>query len=478
MNVGKAPLITLIVLALALGAAAAWPTEGIPNLGEVLLLAALFFAVLALFFLVLPRFFKRPMQIFWGMVLGALAGWALHAMDRAELMTDYFGIFGTLFIQLLTMVIVPLVFVTIVSGVSTMGDARRLGRLGGKTILYYCCTTAIAVLIGLMCVNVIQPGRGTVDVDRILAVQEEEAEREPTLGMQVQENVLPAIVPDVDIGRVPILPLIFSAIFLGAVMAAYAEKTQPAIDFFKAMDYAIIQVVLWVMYLAPIGVFALMGRAIATMGLEYIPMLAQYVLTVVLGLGLHFFVLVFGVLVVLGRISPIRFVRGMAPAIQLAFSSSSSSATLPVTMDCATRRVGSSRKVSSFMLPLGATINMDGTALYVAVAALFVSQVYAMDLSLGEQLMVFITAVAVSVGTAGIPGASVGLMTIIFASVGIPVEGIGIVIGVDRFLDMCRTLVNINGDAVGTVVISQTEGEMGEPETAAEAASPEAAPAP
>lgn len=477
MSVAKAPIIALVGLALALGTAAAWPSEGIPGVGHVLLLTALFFAVFALFFLVLPRFFKRPMQIFWGMALGAFAGWAFHATGHGELMTDYFGIFGTLFIQLLTMVIVPLVFVTIVSGVATMGDARRLGRLGGKTILYYCCTTAIAVFIGITCVNIIQPGRGTVDVDRITAAQEEEAEREATLGMQIQENVLPAIVPDVDVGQVPILPLIFSAIFLGAVLAAYAERTQPAIDFFRAMDYAIIQVVLWVMYLAPIGVFALMGRAIATMGLEYVPMLAQYVLTVVLALGLHFVVLVFGVLVLLGRISPVRFLRGMAPAIQLAFSSSSSSATLPVTLDCATRRVGSSRKVSSFMLPLGATINMDGTALYVAVAALFVSQVYGMDLTLAEQLMVFITAVAVSVGTAGIPGASVGLMTIIFASVGIPLEGIGIVIGVDRFLDMCRTLVNINGDAVGTVIISQSEGEMGEPETDTAAAQPDTTPA-
>ncbi|MFO7775666.1 MAG: dicarboxylate/amino acid:cation symporter [Candidatus Hydrogenedentota bacterium] len=465
MNIRIGPFLAFLALALFLGFGSVWPEEGLPPLLSGLGHSLLFLAVFVLFVYLLPHYFNRPMQIFWGMLLGVLAGWGLTALDREVLVTDYFGIFGTLFIQLLTMVVVPLIFASIVSGVANIGDVRRLGGLGAKTLGYYCCTTALAVLIGLLCVNLIRPGVGQEHLEeQIASVEEAEEEREPTLGSRIQDRVLPEIIPNVNISAVPIIPIIFSALLFGAVLAAIPNETEPALRFFQAVDKAIIQIVLWIMYLAPIGVFALMGNVIATMGLEYIPMLALYVFTVIAALALHFVVLVFIVLPLLGGISPKRFLRGMAPAIQLAFSSSSSSATLPVTMDCATRRVGSSKKISSFMLPLGATINMDGTALYQAVAVLFIAQVYAVGLTLPEQFLVFLTAVVVSIGTAGIPGASVGLMSIVLASVGLPLEGIGIVIGVDRFLDMCRTLVNINGDAVGTVVVSQLEHDMGEPD--------------
>ncbi len=465
MNIRIGPLAAWLALALFLGVGSVWPEEGAPPFFPALGHSALFFGVFFLFFYILPHYFQLPMQIFWGMLLGLLAGWGLTAMDQMALVTDYFGIFGTLFIQLLTMVILPLIIASIISGVANIGDVKRLGGLGAKTLGYYCCTTAVAVFIGLLCVNVIRPGAGQEDLeDRVAAMEEAEEEREATLGSQIQDNVLPQIVPHINIGAIPIIPIIFASILLGAVMAAVGKETEPALRFFQAIDKAIVQLVLWIMRLAPIGVFALMGGVVATMGLEYIPMLGLYVATVILALTLHFAVLVFVVVPTLGGTSPKVFLRGMAPAIQLAFSSSSSSATLPVTMDCATRRVGASKRISSFMLPLGATINMDGTALYQAVAVLFIAQVYGIGLTLPEQFLVFLTAVMVSIGTAGIPGASVGLMSIVLASVGLPIAGVGIVLGVDRFLDMCRTVVNINGDATGSVLLSRLEGEMGEPE--------------
>jgi len=214
------------------------------------------------------------------------------------------------------------------------------------------------------------------------------------------------------------------------------------------------------MYLVPIGVFALMAVAVSAMGLGYLATLAKYVFTVLLGLGAHFALLTCVLVPLLGRLSPARFLRGMAPAFELAFSTSSSSATLPVTIECATERVGVGKTVASFMLPLGATVNMDGTALYQAVASLFVAEVYGLDLGMQQQFMVFATAVIVSVGAAGIPGASVGMMVIVLASAGIPAEGVGIILGVDRFLDMSRTLVNVTGDAVGSVVVARSEGQL------------------
>jgi len=455
----------MVAIALFLGSASVWPEEGMPSIGALLAHSAIILVSLVVFFLMLPRWFTQPIQILVGMIGGVAVGWILGRVGMAQLVSDYLGIFGTLFILLLKMVIVPLVFVSIVCGVAGIGDVRRLGSLGVKTLVFYFCTTGIAVLVGLICVNALKPGIGQEHVRQ----EETAADEEVALstGMKIQQKVLPEFVHNPIMAQQPILAVIFFALLLGAALASDAEKTAPALRFFQAMDHAMVTLVLWIMLLAPMGVFALMGNAIATMGLDYIASLAKYVFTVVFGLMLHFALLVFVILPLLGRISPMRYLRGMAPALQLAFSTSSSSATLPVTIDCASRRVGVSRHVCSFMLPVGATINMDGTALYQAVAALFIAQVYGIHLGVHEQFMVFMTAVVVSVGTAGIPGASVGLMSIVLSAVGLPLEGIGIVIGVDRFLDMCRTVVNITGDSVGAVVVGRSEGELGEPETGA-----------
>ena len=454
-------LAMILVLSLVLGAASV-REDGqfrgvIPALGH----GAILLAAMVVFLQILPRRCSLPVQIFIAMVIGVAAGWGLAAANHVTFVTDYVAIFGRLFILLLKLVIIPLIFVSIVCGVAGIGDVRKLGPLGAKTLGFYFCTTGVAVLIGLACVNIIQPGAGREALQEdARQIQEANEDETPSLGLRIQQDILPTIIRNpIMAGQNPLV-VIFFALLLGAALATIGDEAEPALRVFRAFDKAFITLVLWIMVLAPLGVFALMCKAIATLGLDYVATLAKYCFTVVLALGLHFALLVGVIVPVLGRISPMRFLRGMAPALQLSFSTSSSSATLPVTIDCASRRVGADQNVCSFMLPIGATINMDGTALYTAVASLFIAQVYGVELTLAQQLMVFATAVVVSVGTAGIPGASLALMTIILGAVNLPVEGIGIILGVDRFLDMCRTTVNITGDSVGAVVVSRSEGVM------------------
>lgn len=475
------------LLAIVLGSLILGCVSAQTPVGYSLATALLHFIVLAsaqiLFFYVLPKFMKQPMQILAAMIVGIFVGWLLQRIGHEAFVLDYIGIYGRLFILLLKLVVLPLIFVSIVCGVAGIGDIARLGRLGGKAIAYYLCTTVVAVAIGLLFVNLIQPGRHTEglvipDATSQVGVSDagqgegegegEGVAQEPapiSFGRTIQDKILPAFIQNpIMAGQNPLV-IIFFALLLGAALAAQKEISASAINVFRGLDRAFITIVLWVMKLAPIGVFALMSVAIARLGLDYITTLALYCITVLLALGLHWCLLIFVLLGLVLRVSPRRFIKGMAPAFELAFSTSSSSATLPVTIDCASRRVGVDKDVANFMLPIGATINMDGTALYQAIAALFIAQVYGIDLSIGQQLGIFFIAVAMSVGAAGIPGAGLALLVPILGWANIPIEGIGIVAGVDRFIDMCRTFVNVSGDSVGTVLITKSEGSdlaMGE----------------
>jgi Na+/H+-dicarboxylate symporter len=473
MNIPYKSLASFAVLsALIIGAGAFYDSDEFDVVGF-LVDAFVFFAVLAVFFSVLLKRMGLPVQILAAMILGVAAGWLLTAVGKQALVTDYIAIFGELFILLLKMVVVPLVFVSVLLGVAGLGDIRKVGALGGKTIGYYLGTTGIAVIIGLLCVNLIAPGKGLESIrgqleeeQAALQAAEEagEAGETPSVstGMTIQKTVLPGFFQSpvrTDSNGVPILAIIMFALLLGAALTANGEKSDTAIKMFQGIDAAMVTLVLWIMTLAPIGVFALMAKAIATLGIDYVVQLAAYVVTVFAALVIHFVVLVFLIARFAGGVSPMRFLKGMAPAFELAFSTSSSSATLPVTIQCATERVGVNQGVARFVLPIGATINMDGTALYTTVASIFVAQVYGLDMGFEQQIMVFLTATIVSIGTAGIPGASLALMSVIFTAVGIPLEGIGLVAGVDRILDMCRTTVNITGDSVGAAVIARSEGE-------------------
>jgi Na+/H+-dicarboxylate symporter len=449
-------------VALLLGLGAAWPLDAPPTWLRGGTQAAALFGVLVVFAVLLPGRMKLPGQIFVAMVGGTLAGWAATLLGAGDFVSDYLGIFGTLFVLLLKVVVVPLIFVAVLCGVAGVGDARKLGALGAKTIAYFLATSSLAVFTGLIIVNLFQPGAGRAALQDVVA-EETVVETALNLGQRIQQDLLPALIQNpIMAGQSPIV-VIFMALLIGAALASLEARGEPALRFFQAMDAAFVTIIRWVMILAPIGVFALMARVIAELGVGYVITLAKYCATVLLGLTVHFLVLTLVLCRVFGGVSPLRFLRGMIPAFELSFSTSSSAATLPVTIDCVSDRVGADRGIAGFVLPVGATINMDGTALYVSIASLFVAQVYGVDLSLGQQFMVFLTAVLVSIGTAGIPGASIGLITIVLTSVGLPPEGIGIVIGVDRLLDMSRTVVNVTGDAVGAVIISRSEGKLQHP---------------
>jgi len=450
------------LVAAFLGAASAWPLDS----GAALLRAGarvvLLWAVEVAFLVVLPRRLALPWQIFVAMVGGVLGGWAVTRWDDPAFISDYLGVFGVLFILLLTVVIIPLIFVSVLCGVAGIGDVRKLGRLGAKTIVYFLSTTSIAVIIALTLVNLLQPGVGRESLkDQVR--EEQEAAATASVGARIQKDVLPTIIRNPIMADQSPIVVIFVALLLGAALATLGEAGLPAVRVFDALNLAFIAIIRWVMFLAPIGVFALMARVIAELGLGYVVTLGKYCLTVLLGLAVHFCVLSCVLCPLIARVSPLRFLRGMVPVFEVAFSTSSSAATLPVTLDATTRRIGADRNIANFVLPMGVTINMDGTALYVAVASLFIAEVYGISVPFQGQLMVFLTAVLVSVGTAGIPGASIGLLGIILQSIGAPLEGIAIVVGVDRLLDMSRTVVNVTGDSVGALIISRTEGALRDP---------------
>lgn len=458
-------LLAFAVIGVVFGAAALWPLEGAAWAGPALGYAAFTFAALAVFVLALPKAFGLPVQVFIAMVAGIAAGWGFRTAGAEAFIIEYLGVFGTLFILLLKVVIVPLIFVSIVCGVAGIGDVRKLGKLGVKTLVYYVGTTAIAVTIGLVMVNVMRPGIGRENLKEVReeAAAMEAAQEDVSLGLILQDEVFPKIIQNPIMAGQDVIAVIFFAILLGAALAALGSKADAALATFRGLDQALITIIMWVMALAPIGVFALMAKVITELGLDYLVTLAKYTVTVLGGLAAHFCVLTLLLIPLLARISPRRFLTGMAPAFEVSFSTSSSSATLPVTIRCATENVGADKNIANFMLPIGATVNMDGTALYVTVASIFIGQVYGIPMPLHSQVMIFLTAVMVSVGTAGIPGASIGLMAIILNAAGIPAEGVGIVIGVDRILDMSRTVVNITGDSVGSVVLSRSEGLLEDP---------------
>lgn len=374
---------------------------------------------------------------------------------------------GTLFLNLLKMIAIPLVLASLVVGASSLGDVRQMARIGGKTIAFYLATTALAVSIGLVVANVVQPGTrlpaGTSE--RLMA--EYGGGVADKISQQLDFNVLEFL-----IGLVPVNPfdalaggdmlhIVFFAVFLGLVLSVIPQaKSEPVIRFFDGLSEATIRMVEVVMLLAPFGVFALMAATVADFGFGILATLAWYVATVVVGLLLHVLIAYLPVLRLLGKMKISAFFRGFRRAQLLAFSTSSSAATLPVSMECV-EEMGVPNKISSFVLPLGATVNMDGTALYQGVATLFIAQVYGIPLDFGAQLTVVLTATLASIGTAPVPGVGLIMLIIVLRSVGVPPEGIAIILGVDRLLDMLRTIVNITGDAVAAVIVSASEGVLG-----------------
>ncbi|MGA0869664.1 MAG: dicarboxylate/amino acid:cation symporter [Planctomycetota bacterium] len=417
-------------------------------------------------------------QILIAMALGIGYGLIAAQTGSTQHVDDWIKPFGTLFLNLLKMIAVPLVLFSLVAGVASLDDTSKIGRIGGKTIALYLATTAIAITIGLVVVNIFRPGSGiSAELRESLrsgfAQMAEDKVRAAEDVSIVQQLI--GIVPTnpfAALANSEMLQIVFFALMLGVALTRLNSKRPVAhvVSVFQLLSDGIIEMVHLIMKIAPIGVFAMLASVLADLGEDpeqtgqLLGALLGYMGTVVLALVLHG-VLVYGLLIRgMARIPVKRFAKAMLPAQLLAFSSSSSAATLPVTIDCVEKGVGVDEEASSFVLPLGATINMDGTGLYQGVAAVFIATVYGMDLSLLQQAEIVLTATLASIGTAAVPGVGIVMLTIVLKQVGVPLEGIALILGVDRPLDMCRTVLNVTGDATVCTVVARSEGLLHEGE--------------
>ena len=381
-----------------------------------------------------------------GLIVGAIFGPAAAAIKPI----------GTVFINLIKMLIVPLIFVSLVCGVTSMHDAQKMGRIAVKTIVIYLLTTAVAISIGLGLGTLLQPGSG-VDITAAAAVEAREA---PTL-----VDTLVGLFPTNPLAAMAdgnVLQIIVFAILFGIAINLAGEAGAKIRQFFEWMAEVIYKLTGIVVALAPYGVFALMAWVAGTYGMDVLLPLGMVILAVYVGCVLHAIIVYGGAISLVAKLNPIRYFQGIAEAQAVAFTTTSSSGTLPVTMSCTQKNLGVSRGVSSFVLPLGATINMDGTALYQGVCALFVAQAFGIDLGFGQYVTIILTATLASIGTAGVPGAGLIMLSLVLTSVGLPLEGVAIIAGIDRILDMARTALNVTGDGMVSVLVAKSEGELDE----------------
>ena len=388
-----------------------------------------------------------------GMVLALVMGGAARSSETVMGMVGWVSWMGVLFKQLLLVIIHPLVLASMVVGIVNLGDIRKVGGLAVKGLGYFTMTTCIAVVLGIVLVNVFQPGAG---VDLSLGGETPDTLVERGFGdffLEMMKNTFKN--PFASLANGDVLAILAFGIGLGAVLSTMGEHGKPLVDVFRALNGAMMRLTDWVMWLAPLGVFGLLTKVVAEQGFDAITALGSYVFVVVTGLVVHGALILPAIGWGLGGVPPWKFFAGIKNALAVSFSTASSAATLPVTMDCCENNLGVKPRVAGFVLPLGATVNMDGTALYEAVAAMFIAQVYGIELGLGQQVLVFITATTAAVGAAGIPGAGLITMTLVLTAVGLPIEGIGLILAVDRMLDMVRTTVNVAGDATGAVVLDR-----------------------
>ncbi len=392
----------------------------------------------------------------------------LRSIENQTLLAILFGIFlgiffpdfilkfhllGEIFLRLLKMTIAPLIFASVYVSAAGLGSLKRLKDVGGKTFLYYLFTTSLAVFTGLVAVNLLRPGAAPGEIPAKISIK----------GLSFSDLILGLIPrnPVKCVAEGEVLPIIFFALLFGFATLVLPESRRKLLfEFFEAFNDALIVLVRWIIRLTPLGVLAIVGGIVAKKGLSPLFELSEYVFTVVLGLGFHAGMTLSLLLYFLGRTNPWWYFQQVREAILVAFSTASSSATLPISLEIAEEKGGIPKKIAGFVLPLGATINMDGTALYEAVAAMFIANLYHVSLSLGDQIIIFLTATLASIGAAGIPSAGLVTMTLVLQSVGLPLEGIGLILAVDRFLDMLRTAVNVWGDLIGARLIARLSGEL------------------
>ena len=406
---------------------------------------------------------KKPMnlstKIFISMVLGGICGGIISWIGNPDwsqiwLIDGLFRVVGQVFIALLKMLVVPLVFVSLICGVSSLSDPKILGRVGGKTVGLYMITTGIAVTMALAAAVIFKPGVG---VNPVSMVKAEIAEVTPFT------QVLIDMVPNNPVAAMAdgkMLPIIFFAVLLGLAITLSGEKGKRISDWFQDFNAVIMKLVTIVMQVAPYGVFALIANMAATSNAGDFMAVGKYIILVFAVLFLQAIVVYPTLIVLLARLNPRIFLYKMRAAMMFAFSTASSNATIPVTLDSVENRVGVNNKIASFTIPLGATINMDGTAIMQGIATGFIAQFYGIDLSISQYLMVVMMVIMASIGTAGVPSVGLVLLAGVLAQVGLPEEGIALILGVDRLLDMTRTVVNITGDASVTTIVAKSEGQL------------------
>ena len=401
-----------------------------------------------------------PTRILIGLVVGILIG--LIFGEKATVIKPI----GTIFIRLITMVVVPLVLVSLMLGTAGLGDIKKLGRIGIKTFIYFMLTTVVAIVIGLFLANLIKPGIGLNETARAELTKNYKASTEAGIQrlkdkpstLEVLIEIVPAN-PVKSLAEGNMLQVIFIAVVFGAALTLIKkEKADPVLRLLDSLNDVVIQVVHIAMNIAPFGVMALIASVIGQFGASVLLTLLKYTLTVIAGLAIHTFVVNGLAIRFLGRMNPLRFFKATKEAMLIAFSTSSSNATLPVAMENV-EQIGVKRTFSSFVIPLGATINMDGTALYQGVSAVFIAQIYGMPLTVGDQLTIVLMATLASIGAAGVPGAGVIMLVMVLKQIGIPLEGISLIMGVERILDMCRTTTNMVGNMTSALVIQKSEKE-------------------
>lgn len=405
-------------------------------------------------------YMKLHWQIAIGMVLGVCLGMLLRSFgEPPEFVIGALDMGGTIFIKLLKMVVLPLVIASVLLGITGIGNTKDLSKLGGRTLFYYMCTSLVSISVGLVFVNLIQPGkRVSLDLNSMEKpkINTEDNTLSDILVRMIPENPFGAI------GAVPfeMLSVLFFVIVFGIFALQVSQETRkPIVDLAHAVNEIMIKMVHGVLSLAGIGVFCLVAELVVETGLSVFVSLAWYLLTVMFALGFHFFVILPTVYYIFRRENPFDYMSQMSPALLTAFSSASSAGTLSLTMECSQKNGRVSPKVSSIVLPLGATINMDGTALYEGVAVLFIAQVLGIDLTLGAQFLVLLTALLASVGAAGIPHAGLTTMIIIMETIGLPLEAQSLILAVDRVVDMARTSTNVWSDSIGAAIIEKASRE-------------------
>ena len=424
----------------------------------------------------------KKIALHWKIVIGrgfgVLFGLIFSFIPNGGLfISDYIKPFGTIFINLLKLIAVPLILASLIKGISDLKDISKLSKMGGRTIITYLITTLTAVTIGLVLVNLIQPGKSiSVETRNELveayasdtqAKQEAAAKQQQSGPLQALIDVVPSNIFLAASNNRNMLQVIFFALFFGIGMILLSEKkVKPVKKFFDSFNEIILKLIDLIMLAAPYGVFALLAALVVEApSLELFQALALYAITLLLGLAVMIFVYVIIVRVITKR-KVSFFMRGIAPAQLLAFSTSSSAATLPVTMECVEDNLGVDEEVASFVLPIGATINMDGTSVYQGVAAVFIAQAFGLDLSLSAQLGIVLTATLASIGTAAVPSAGIVMLVIVLAQAGIPEAGLALIFAIDRPLDMCRTIVNVTGDAAVSMIVGKSIGKLKDPPVA------------